>query len=131
MDILSGLTAAVFVSSHGWEVAIWSSVWSPDQKSIYVSGVETEGSRPASTVWKWNLGGSNPEKFTDDCGMVTDADASGQYLLECRIVRRKDWNLRGLHLRQKMHFIASRRSNIRRNFCSRWQIVHVCGCFAW
>jgi len=61
--------------------AIWSSVWSPDQKSIYVSGVETEGSGRASKVWKWDLGGSNPEEFTDDCGMVTDADASGQYLL--------------------------------------------------
>jgi hypothetical protein len=33
------------------------------------------------TVWKWSLDGSNLEKFVDNCGPVTDADPSGQYLL--------------------------------------------------
>jgi hypothetical protein len=46
-----------------------------------VTGVKTEGSGPTETVWKWNLDGSNPEKFVDNCGMLTDADPSGQYLL--------------------------------------------------
>jgi len=55
------------------------SVWSSDQKSVYVSGVEKAGSD--FTVWKWNVGGSNPEKFVDKCGMVVDADSGGQYLL--------------------------------------------------
>jgi len=65
----------------GMGSTIWSSVWSPDQKSIYVTGVETVASGPMPTVWKWNLDGSNPEKFADNCGMLTDADPSGQYLL--------------------------------------------------
>ena len=41
------------------------SVWSPDQKSVYVSGDEKEESIP--TVWKWSVDGSNPEKFLDNC----------------------------------------------------------------
>jgi len=57
----------------------WNSVWSPDQKSIYVTGLEKGSSIP--TVWKWNVEGSNPTKFTDNCGDVSDADPSGQYLL--------------------------------------------------
>jgi serine/threonine protein kinase len=48
-------------------------VWSPDQKSVYESGVRA--------VWRVNKDGSNPEKVVDRCGIVTDADPSGQYLL--------------------------------------------------
>ena len=33
------------------------------------------------TVWKWNVDGSNPEKFVDNCGSSCDADSGGQYLL--------------------------------------------------
>ena len=33
------------------------------------------------TVWKWNVDGSNPEKFVDNCGYVYDVDPGGQYLL--------------------------------------------------
>ena len=58
---------------------VWNSVWSPDQKSIYVSAVEKASSIP--TVWKWSVDGSNPEKFVDNCGTVSDADPGGQYLL--------------------------------------------------
>jgi serine/threonine protein kinase len=58
---------------------VWGSVWSPDQKSLYVSGPEKAG-RMFST-WKWSLDGSNPEKLVDNCGMVSDADPGGQYLL--------------------------------------------------
>jgi serine/threonine protein kinase/Tol biopolymer transport system component len=54
-------------------------VWSPDQKSIYVTGLE-KGS-PIPNVWRWNVDGSNLEKFMDNCGGVSDADPSGQYLL--------------------------------------------------
>jgi serine/threonine protein kinase len=56
-----------------------NSVWSPDQKSIYVSGVE-KGS-PILTVWRVNTDGSNLEKFVDNCCIVTDAELGGQYLL--------------------------------------------------
>jgi hypothetical protein len=33
------------------------------------------------STWKWSLDGSNPEKLVDNCGMVSDADPGGQYLL--------------------------------------------------
>ena len=56
-----------------------NSIWSRDQKSIYVSGQEKAHS--TSTIWKVNVDGSNPEKLLDDCGAVTDADPSGRYLL--------------------------------------------------
>jgi serine/threonine protein kinase/Tol biopolymer transport system component len=56
-----------------------NSIWSPDQKSIYVSGQEKTNS--TSTIWKANVDGSNPEKLLDDCGAATDADPSGRYLL--------------------------------------------------
>jgi serine/threonine protein kinase/Tol biopolymer transport system component len=56
-----------------------SSVWSPDQKSIYVSSWEGTGQIP--TVWKWSVDGSTPEKYVDNCGVVTDIAPSGQYLL--------------------------------------------------
>ena len=52
---------------------------SPDQKTIYVTGPEKGSQVP--TVWKVNTDGSNPEKFVDNCGSVTDIDAGGQYLL--------------------------------------------------
>jgi Tol biopolymer transport system component len=58
---------------------IWNSVWSPDQKAIYVSGQE-KGS-PIPTVWKWSVDGSNLEKFTDNCDAVSDIDPGGQYLV--------------------------------------------------
>jgi Tol biopolymer transport system component len=48
-------------------------VWSPDQKSVYVSALEKESPTPA--VWKWSLDGSHQEKLVDNCSLVTDADA--------------------------------------------------------
>ncbi len=59
--------------------AVESSVWSSDQKSVYVTGVEMAGG--LLIVWKWNVDGSTLEKFVDDCGVVFDADPGGQYLL--------------------------------------------------
>jgi serine/threonine protein kinase len=55
------------------------SVFSHDQRAIYVSGPQ-KGS-PIATTWRVNTDGSNPERFVDDCGMVSDADLDGQYLL--------------------------------------------------
>ena len=53
--------------------------WSPDQKILYLSVREKAGS--ISTVWKWNMDSSNPEKFAGECGEIYDIDPSGQYLL--------------------------------------------------
>ena len=58
---------------------VWYSVLSRDQKSIYVTGVESKS--PVPTVWKLSVDGSNLEKFVDNCGAVTDADSGGKYLL--------------------------------------------------
>jgi serine/threonine protein kinase/Tol biopolymer transport system component len=59
--------------------SVWYSVLSPDWKTVYVSGTEEGGS--TLTVWRVNTDGSNPEKFVDSCGMVSDAAADGKYLL--------------------------------------------------
>jgi hypothetical protein len=58
---------------------VYSSPWSSDQKSVYVSGAEK--ARPMPTIWKWKVDSSNLEKFVDKCGYVSDADPGGQYLL--------------------------------------------------
>src|ERR1700757_488654 len=55
------------------------SVLSPDQKTVYVT--DTEKGSPLPSVWRVNTDGSNPEKLVDNCGIVTDADSEGQYLL--------------------------------------------------
>ena len=55
------------------------SIWSPDEKTIYLSSVQK--AEPTSSIWKWSVDGSNPEKIVDNCGDVNDADPSGQYLL--------------------------------------------------
>jgi tRNA A-37 threonylcarbamoyl transferase component Bud32 len=57
---------------------IFNLVWSRDQKSVYVNGEEL--GRRIPNVWKWSLGSSNLEKVVDDCGLVFDADPSGEYL---------------------------------------------------
>jgi serine/threonine protein kinase len=49
-------------------------VWSPDQKSVYVSA-------PEKGVWKLSVDGLSPEKVVDDCGIVMDAERDGPYLL--------------------------------------------------
>ena len=60
---------------------IFDLAWSPDQKTIYVTGNDTPGSMPA--VWKVGVDGSKPEKLVDNCGygLAPDVDPSGQYLL--------------------------------------------------
>ncbi len=59
--------------------SVSNSVWSPDQKSVFISAVEKES--PIPTVWKSSLDGSSADKFVVNCGTVTDIDPGGQYLL--------------------------------------------------
>jgi Tol biopolymer transport system component len=54
-----------------------NSVWSSDQKSIYVTTVGPI----AHDTWKWSADDSKSEKFVDNCGTVNDADAGGRYLI--------------------------------------------------
>jgi Tol biopolymer transport system component len=61
--------------------------WSPEQKLVYVNGLENQDSMP--TVWKWSVYGSNPEKVVDNCGMIGDIDPSGKYLLDIANVGEK------------------------------------------
>jgi len=56
-----------------------SSVWSPDEKSIYVSTQEM--AEPTLDIWKWNVDESSSEKFIENCCLVSDVDPSGKYLL--------------------------------------------------
>jgi hypothetical protein len=56
-----------------------SSVWSPDEKSIYVSTQEKAES--TLDIWKWNVYESNSEMFMENCCLVSDVDPSGKYLL--------------------------------------------------
>jgi serine/threonine protein kinase/Tol biopolymer transport system component len=53
--------------------------WSPDQKSVYLSGFEKGASTP--TVWRENADGSSPEKIADGCGNAFDVSSGGKYLL--------------------------------------------------
>jgi serine/threonine protein kinase/Tol biopolymer transport system component len=61
------------------ENTLLTTVLSPDQESVYVTGVEKGSQMP--TVWKLNVDGSNLEKFVDNCGDISDIDPGGQYLL--------------------------------------------------
>jgi Tol biopolymer transport system component len=54
-------------------------VWSPDQKSLYVSVVGKAGQ--TFNIWKWTVDSSSLEKVVDNCVFVQDADPGGQYLL--------------------------------------------------
>ena len=60
--------------------AVGGAVWSPDQKTIYVTGIEKKVS-PIEIVWRVSADGSNAEKFVDSCGFVSDIDRGAQYLL--------------------------------------------------
>jgi len=66
-------------------VTIVGAVWSPDQKSVYVSTLDSaentqEGAEFTHTIWKWNEG-SKPEKLVEKCGFAYDIDPGGEYLL--------------------------------------------------
>jgi Tol biopolymer transport system component len=57
----------------------YTSVWSPDEKTLYVSAAEKTA--PKFNIWKWDMAGPNVEKIVDDCGLIQGIDPSGQYLL--------------------------------------------------
>ena len=59
---------------------IGSAIWSPDQKSIYLS-VMRKKYLPTYEIWKWDVDGSNSEKLVADCSLATDAHPGGKYLL--------------------------------------------------
>ncbi|HXY07842.1 MAG TPA: protein kinase [Terriglobales bacterium] len=52
---------------------------SPDAKSFYLGGQETDLSK--LTIWKVALDGSGIEKLVDNCGAVWDTSPDGKYLL--------------------------------------------------
>ena len=56
-----------------------NSVWSNDEKSIYVS--VQERTEPALDIWKWNVDESKSEKFINNCCLISDVDPTGQYLI--------------------------------------------------
>jgi hypothetical protein len=56
---------------------ISNAVWSPDQKSVYVSAQEGA----ANSIWKWSDDGSNPEKLIEKCGYLFDVHPGGNHLL--------------------------------------------------
>ena len=59
---------------------VLNSVWSADQKFIYVTGTEKRSEIP--NVWKLSVSSSTSlERFADNCGVVSDADSEGKYLL--------------------------------------------------
>ena len=64
-------------------MTISNAVWSPDQKSVYVSTVESTGPVQAHTVWRWTEG-SNPEKLVEKCGYIYDSHPREDYLLALR-----------------------------------------------
>ena len=53
--------------------------WSPDQKTLFVSGAE-RGSKTLS-IWRESTEGSTLEKMVEGCGIAFDAAADGKYLL--------------------------------------------------
>jgi serine/threonine protein kinase/Tol biopolymer transport system component len=60
-------------------MTISNAVWSPDQKSVYVSAAEN-ARWYTHTIWKWS-DGANPEKLVEGCSYAYDIDPGGKYLL--------------------------------------------------
>jgi len=59
-------------------MTISNAVWSPDQKSLFVSTLEN--SEWTNTIWKWS-DGTTPEKLVEKCGYIFDGHPAGEYLL--------------------------------------------------
>ena len=58
---------------------VYNSLWSPDQKFVYVAG--RDKGAPTPSAWRMNGDGSIPEKFIDSCSIISDIDPGGRYLL--------------------------------------------------
>jgi serine/threonine protein kinase len=61
------------------EGTVFNSVWGSDLKAMFVSTREKVGE--TYSTWRVNLDDSRSEKLIEKCGVVMDADGSGQYLL--------------------------------------------------
>jgi Tol biopolymer transport system component len=61
------------------DAPIYTGIWGPDQKSVYVS--TKERGEQLFDIWKWSLDGSTSEKFVEKCSQATDVDPGGKYLL--------------------------------------------------
>jgi hypothetical protein len=57
-----------------------NAVWSSDQKSVYVSSLES-AEVATTSIWKWNTDNSSPEKLVDKCCLISDAAPRGEFLL--------------------------------------------------
>jgi hypothetical protein len=120
----SGLRQLPSIGGMGIDFAVWST----DQKSVYLGGDDSVGTLRA---WKWDVDGSNPERFVDNCAVLMDADPSGQYLLGAVPFGQRTGVYEVSNLRPEMYRAASRHSNVRRLLCSRWQVFLVRSCFPW
>jgi serine/threonine protein kinase/Tol biopolymer transport system component len=59
---------------------IGSNVWSNDDKALYLSTFEKNGSN--ITTWKENVDGSGLQKLSDSCAFVGDVSPDEKYLIE-------------------------------------------------
>jgi len=107
---------------------IMYSVLSPDQKTIYVTGPEKGSQVP--TVWRVNTDGSNPEKFADNCGAVTDIDAGGQYLLGVVWFGEKSGIYEVATSNKECIPLLPGVETVYATICSRWQVILLRGRFS-
>jgi Tol biopolymer transport system component len=61
------------------DAPIYTGIWGPDQKSVYVS--TKERGEQLFDIWKWSLDGSTSEKFVEKCSQATNVDPGGKYLV--------------------------------------------------
>jgi serine/threonine protein kinase len=59
--------------------AVFTVLWSRDQKTLYISAFEKDSSVP--TIWKANPDGSGQEKIGGNCGNIAEISPNGQYLI--------------------------------------------------
>ena len=77
-ELIAGADGTGLLQIPSAGAAPYNAVWSPDQKSVYVS---VQGTERQVNVWKWTVGAPSLEKFADNCGYASDVDPSGRYLL--------------------------------------------------
>jgi hypothetical protein len=58
---------------------VFTVLWTMDQKTLYLSGLEADSSVP--TIWKANPDGSGQEKIGGNCGNTAEISPNGQYLI--------------------------------------------------
>jgi serine/threonine protein kinase len=59
--------------------AVFTVLWSRDQKTLYLNGFEKDSSVP--TIWRGNPDGSGQEKIGGNCGNIAEISPNGQYLI--------------------------------------------------